>query len=215
MYDLIGTSNHTGGLNGGHYTARARSPLTGKWHVYDDRAVRPIVAKDEAELQSELNVRSAYFLVYARRNARAHEQFCETVFPLLAAAGEADRAAEAVEGQRGDSTAATSQTDASDAVSSVSSTTASWTSWIPFVGWGSRTEDSDSDAEDGVQSREAGPATATDASLAEAKVGSAGGAARSSSPEGAANCRGGAGAAGARRRRTSPAPGPTDAGSDR
>lgn len=38
-YDLIGVSNHFGSLNGGHYTASCKNPLTGQWHYFNDSSV--------------------------------------------------------------------------------------------------------------------------------------------------------------------------------
>uniref|UniRef100_A0A7S1CE05 USP domain-containing protein n=1 Tax=Bicosoecida sp. CB-2014 TaxID=1486930 RepID=A0A7S1CE05_9STRA len=89
VYDLVATSNHTGSLSGGHYTARAKSPLTGCWHVYDDTHVTEIKAKDEEDLARFLQVKSAYFLVYARRGAAAEDMFRDCALPLIEAAGAA------------------------------------------------------------------------------------------------------------------------------
>ncbi len=38
VYDLIGVSNHMGGMGGGHYTATAR--VDGRWHYLDDSQFR-------------------------------------------------------------------------------------------------------------------------------------------------------------------------------
>ncbi|XP_048750145.2 ubiquitin carboxyl-terminal hydrolase 8-like isoform X2 [Ostrea edulis] len=57
VYKLYATSNHTGTLDGGHYTAYCRSPCTQNWYKYDDDHVSEI---------SESSVRSssAYVLYY-------------------------------------------------------------------------------------------------------------------------------------------------------
>ncbi|XP_062523265.1 ubiquitin carboxyl-terminal hydrolase 8-like [Corticium candelabrum] len=62
-YHLYGVSNHSGNLNGGHYTACCKSPFTGRWHTFDD--------KDVSE-KSESNVRSsaAYILFYTSIDLR-------------------------------------------------------------------------------------------------------------------------------------------------
>lgn len=36
LYDCYGISNHFGGVGGGHYTAYAKNPMSGKWHNFDD-----------------------------------------------------------------------------------------------------------------------------------------------------------------------------------
>ncbi|XP_022306135.2 ubiquitin carboxyl-terminal hydrolase 8-like isoform X2 [Crassostrea virginica] len=56
-YRLYATSNHTGTLDGGHYTAYCRNPCTQKWYKYDD---------DHVSEMSESDVRSssAYVLYY-------------------------------------------------------------------------------------------------------------------------------------------------------
>jgi ubiquitin carboxyl-terminal hydrolase 8 len=38
-YDLYAVSNHTGDLNGGHYTAYCRNPFNRKWYTFDDKDV--------------------------------------------------------------------------------------------------------------------------------------------------------------------------------
>ena len=60
QYDLIGVSNHMGGLGGGHYTAHARNVHDRKWHTFDDSWVSEV---------SEDNVisKSAYVLIYQQR----------------------------------------------------------------------------------------------------------------------------------------------------
>jgi len=39
VYELIGISHHSGSLEGGHYTASARSAADGSWHSFNDRYV--------------------------------------------------------------------------------------------------------------------------------------------------------------------------------
>jgi ubiquitin carboxyl-terminal hydrolase 4/11/15 len=38
-YELIGVSNHFGGLGGGHYTAYAKNHFSQKWYDYNDQHV--------------------------------------------------------------------------------------------------------------------------------------------------------------------------------
>ena len=44
-YSLFATIHHHGSANGGHYTAHAKHPVTGKWAHYDDE--RATVLEDE------------------------------------------------------------------------------------------------------------------------------------------------------------------------
>jgi len=39
IYDLIGVTNHYGGLGGGHYTAYAKNNLKKLWYDFDDSSV--------------------------------------------------------------------------------------------------------------------------------------------------------------------------------
>ena len=41
LYDCFGISNHFGGVGGGHYTAFAKNPMSGKWYNFDDSSVSP------------------------------------------------------------------------------------------------------------------------------------------------------------------------------
>jgi len=61
FYNLIGVSNHYGGLGGGHYTAYAKNSLDGKWHYFDD---------NDVSLSSEDRVvtKAAYMLIYQRQD---------------------------------------------------------------------------------------------------------------------------------------------------
>jgi hypothetical protein len=61
IYDLYAISNHFGGLGGGHYTAYAKNPISGKWFNFDDSSVSPV---NDVEVLS----RAAYVLYYRRRN---------------------------------------------------------------------------------------------------------------------------------------------------
>ena len=63
-YDLIGVSNHYGSLNGGHYTASCKSPLTGKWHYFNDSNVG-------ACGPNKIITSAAYLLFYRKRDTEA------------------------------------------------------------------------------------------------------------------------------------------------
>lgn len=39
IYDLIGVSNHFGGMGGGHYTAYAFNYETKQWYYFDDSSI--------------------------------------------------------------------------------------------------------------------------------------------------------------------------------
>lgn len=41
-YDCFATVDHHGSSGGGHYTAQGKSPLTDKWHMFDDETASPI-----------------------------------------------------------------------------------------------------------------------------------------------------------------------------
>ena len=43
-YELFATVNHHGVAGGGHYTAQAKHPVTGKWNLYDDERTMPITS---------------------------------------------------------------------------------------------------------------------------------------------------------------------------
>ena len=40
VYQLLSMSHHSGSLEGGHYTAAARSAVDGQWHYFNDTSVR-------------------------------------------------------------------------------------------------------------------------------------------------------------------------------
>lgn len=67
-YDLIGVSNHFGGMGGGHYTAYGKNVADQKWYNFDDSSVS---MADEESVCSK----AAYVLFYERRDvARDGEQ---------------------------------------------------------------------------------------------------------------------------------------------
>ncbi len=63
LYDLIGVSNHYGGLGGGHYTAYCRNKDDGHWYHFDDSSVSRV--KEE-----EVVSKAGYVLFYQRRGSR-------------------------------------------------------------------------------------------------------------------------------------------------
>ena len=58
-YQLYATTNHTGTLDGGHYTAMCRHPKLNKWFKFDDTDVKEI--SDLSSLKSS----SSYILFYS------------------------------------------------------------------------------------------------------------------------------------------------------
>jgi len=76
-YNLIGVSNHYGGLGGGHYTAYAKNSQDGEWHYFDDSSV---------SLSSETRVvtKAAYMLVYQRQDMETWlQERTDEPFPFL------------------------------------------------------------------------------------------------------------------------------------
>lgn len=60
IYDLYAVSNHFGGLDGGHYTAYCKNPVSKKWYNFDD--------SDCSSMSSGNSVtKAAYVLFYKRR----------------------------------------------------------------------------------------------------------------------------------------------------
>ena len=59
-YELIGTANHSGNVNGGHYTANIKN-LNGKWYNYNDQIINEI-SEDKV-----INVYT-YYLFYRKKN---------------------------------------------------------------------------------------------------------------------------------------------------
>mmetsp|Transcript_2076 Transcript_2076/g.2975 ORF Transcript_2076/g.2975 Transcript_2076/m.2975 type:complete len:144 (-) Transcript_2076:10-441(-) len=65
-YDLFAISNHSGALNGGHYTAQAKNP-NGKWYSFNDSS-----AYESQQPNSSSN--QAYLLFYQRRSGKSNEK---------------------------------------------------------------------------------------------------------------------------------------------
>lgn len=61
MYDLIGVSNHFGGMGGGHYTAYAYNYQTQQWYYFDDSSI-------SKSSESDVKTSAAYMLLYQRRD---------------------------------------------------------------------------------------------------------------------------------------------------
>ncbi|XP_054714110.1 ubiquitin carboxyl-terminal hydrolase 31-like [Uloborus diversus] len=59
VYELYGVCNHYGSMQGGHYTAYCRNPVTGHWYMYDDTKVQEVQASDVVSTD-------AYILFYQR-----------------------------------------------------------------------------------------------------------------------------------------------------
>lgn len=57
VYNLYAVSNHSGSTAGGHYTAYAKNPYSGKWHYFNDQRVS---GASESQIQSA----EAYVLFY-------------------------------------------------------------------------------------------------------------------------------------------------------
>jgi len=45
-FNLYGVSNHYGTMEGGHYTASCRNPVTKRWNKFDDQDVYDISSSD-------------------------------------------------------------------------------------------------------------------------------------------------------------------------
>ncbi|OQS04141.1 ubiquitin-specific protease [Thraustotheca clavata] len=61
VYDLYAVSEHSGGLGGGHYTAKAKNPRNGEWYNFNDSSTSSTNASDAVTSQ-------AYVLFYLRRD---------------------------------------------------------------------------------------------------------------------------------------------------
>jgi len=59
-YELFATIHHHGSSGGGHYTAQAKHPVSGKWAHYDDESAREV---PEGELRLDA---STYIVMYRR-----------------------------------------------------------------------------------------------------------------------------------------------------
>jgi len=68
-YDLYGIVNHYGSLSSGHYTAICREESSGKWFMYNDHQVIPILSEN---IDKEINncSKSCYVLFYKRQGSR-------------------------------------------------------------------------------------------------------------------------------------------------
>ncbi|GBG26337.1 Ubiquitin carboxyl-terminal hydrolase, putative [Hondaea fermentalgiana] len=64
-YDLYGVVDHTGSLGGGHYIAKTKSSINGKWYNFDDRIITEI--SEEEAVSSR-----AYLLFYVRKDVAAN-----------------------------------------------------------------------------------------------------------------------------------------------
>jgi len=72
-YNLIGSIQHFGSVNSGHYTAYAKDPFDRKWNYYDDKVVeqRRPVSRDAKDV---------YILFYRRENAKtSNKSLLETI----------------------------------------------------------------------------------------------------------------------------------------
>ncbi|CAK4401890.1 unnamed protein product [Aphanomyces euteiches] len=66
IYDLYAVSEHSGGLGGGHYTAKAKNPRNDKWYSFNDSYASETTA--DAAVTSQ-----AYVLFYLRREVASPE----------------------------------------------------------------------------------------------------------------------------------------------
>ena len=58
-YELFATIHHHGSAGGGHYTAHAKHPVSGRWAHYDDESATPV---DAPSLDA-----STYIVMYRRQ----------------------------------------------------------------------------------------------------------------------------------------------------
>ena len=63
IYDLYAVSNHSGGLDGGHYYCYAKNYIKNEWFCFNDSSVRSM---NEQSICTE----AAYCLFYERRNLK-------------------------------------------------------------------------------------------------------------------------------------------------
>lgn len=61
-YECFATVDHHGSTGGGHYNAQAKSPLTEKWHLFDDETASPI---------SEPNFGVSTYILFLKPSAKA------------------------------------------------------------------------------------------------------------------------------------------------
>jgi ubiquitin C-terminal hydrolase len=64
IYDLYAVIHQMGSLQGGHYVAYTKNPISGEWYYYDDHNVKRIKPED---LESKLVTHKAYILFYEKR----------------------------------------------------------------------------------------------------------------------------------------------------
>lgn len=62
IYDLFGVSQHSGSLNGGHYTAICKNLLDQQWYNFNDSSVYPAAL-------DKIITPEAYVLFYRRRSS--------------------------------------------------------------------------------------------------------------------------------------------------
>ncbi|XP_035665297.1 ubiquitin carboxyl-terminal hydrolase 15-like isoform X2 [Branchiostoma floridae] len=70
-YDLIGVSNHYGGMGGGHYTAYGKSREDTQWYYFDDSSVSP-ASEDQCVSKA------AYVLFYELKGSRCERSEKQT-----------------------------------------------------------------------------------------------------------------------------------------
>ena len=68
IYDLFAISNHSGGLDGGHYYCYAKNPLNNFWYCFNDSSVRRLSTES-------LCTSGAYMLFYERREEETRKYF--------------------------------------------------------------------------------------------------------------------------------------------
>ena len=82
VYDLMAVINHSGTVGGGHYTAHARHPVSGRWYAYNDAWVSRTISSydtDDEDGDSEGGIQAstlervlvtpaAYVLLYRKRH---------------------------------------------------------------------------------------------------------------------------------------------------
>ncbi len=68
LYNLCAISNHSGGLDGGHYFCYAKNPLNNFWYCFNDSSVRRISPDN-------LCTSGAYMLFYERKEGEERRFF--------------------------------------------------------------------------------------------------------------------------------------------